>query len=38
MKGLANIIDLALQDNPQLHFKQAETFKRDIFAQTQLSF
>lgn len=28
--GLANIIDLALQDNPELHFKEAETFKQAL--------
>ncbi|MDJ0582340.1 protein kinase [Crocosphaera sp.] len=28
--GLANIIDLALQDNPELYFKDAETFKKAL--------
>ncbi|MEA5509087.1 protein kinase [Crocosphaera sp. UHCC 0190] len=29
-QGLADIIDLALQDNPQLHFKEAIAFKKAL--------
>jgi pSer/pThr/pTyr-binding forkhead associated (FHA) protein len=29
-QGLANLIDLALQDNPELHFKDAKTFKQAL--------
>ncbi|MDJ0844747.1 hypothetical protein [Crocosphaera sp.] len=28
--SLANVIDLALQDNPELHFKDVKTFKQAL--------